>query len=400
MDDLERLLSSSLKEVRDANMKWHPNFEARTRTAVRGIHRRRLVRAVALAGAAFLLLTGVAAALMTGIDRERRVPPSAPGDSGLQTTTIRGVGIPEDLDSSGAAVWVVSSGELFRIDPATNEVDTSVFDLPVSTFDLAGGGGVVWTVGWTGDMGPGGGSPVQGAIQRIEVSDLAKGVPFERVGSVERFPGREALDSVAVGAGGVWVTNRLGDELWRLDPSTGRIAARIPVDGSPVDVAVTDEGVWVVHTSDDPDHHGAGGSSLVRVDPRTNTVVAGPVRAGDCPGTVQAVDGAVWVLDHCGQAVRRFHGGTLQLLTTSIVGKEPVDLALGGGFVWVLNSGSVQRIDADGGELVGEPLSVGEPSHGALTYGAGSAWATASFTKGSTLDVDDVGVLRIDQEQP
>ena len=41
---------------------------------------------------------------------------------------------------------------------------------------------------------------------------------------------------------------------------------------------------------------------------------------------------------------------------------------------------------------------MGEPSHGALTYGAGSAWATASFTKGSTLDGDDVGILRIDQE--
>ena len=53
------------------------------------------------------------------------------------------------------------------------------------------------------------------------------------------------VGGVAVGAGAVWVASALDREVSRIDPTTGTIVARIPVDGSPREIAVGAGGIWV-----------------------------------------------------------------------------------------------------------------------------------------------------------
>jgi DNA-binding beta-propeller fold protein YncE len=43
----------------------------------------------------------------------------------------------------------------------------------------------------------------------------------------------------------VWVASALDHEVSRVDPATGKIVARIPIDGSPREITVGAGGVWV-----------------------------------------------------------------------------------------------------------------------------------------------------------
>ena len=43
----------------------------------------------------------------------------------------------------------------------------------------------------------------------------------------------------------VWVASALDREVSRIDPKTGTIVARIPVDGSPREIVVGAGGIWV-----------------------------------------------------------------------------------------------------------------------------------------------------------
>jgi branched-chain amino acid transport system substrate-binding protein len=53
------------------------------------------------------------------------------------------------------------------------------------------------------------------------------------------------ITSVAYGRDAVWVTNIVSDEILRIDPRTTKVAARIPLAGTPPSVAADDETAWV-----------------------------------------------------------------------------------------------------------------------------------------------------------
>jgi YVTN family beta-propeller protein len=58
------------------------------------------------------------------------------------------------------------------------------------------------------------------------------------------------------------------------------------------------------------------------------------------------------------------------------VGRNPRELDVGEGYVWVANAGdgTVTRIDPDG-KVAGEPIEVGEDPIG-IAVGAGGVWTT------------------------
>jgi len=59
------------------------------------------------------------------------------------------------------------------------------------------------------------------------------------------------------------------------------------------------------------------------------------------------------------------------------VGKDPRDLTVSGGSVWVANAGddTVTRIDAATAKAAGDPLQVGDDPIG-VGVGGGSVWTT------------------------
>jgi streptogramin lyase len=104
---------------------------------------------------------------------------------------------------------------------------------------------------------------------------------------------------LAAGEGALWVANRGDGTLVRVDPGTGRVAARVPLPRTtgqrPHQVAVGDGAVWVTSAG----ARRGTANLLWRVDPASNQVTGtldlGPTPAGGIPNSVAAGNGAVWL---------------------------------------------------------------------------------------------------------
>jgi DNA-binding beta-propeller fold protein YncE len=167
------------------------------------------------------------------------------------------------------------------------------------------------------------------------------------VREIDASLGRTLLTIRGIAPGGLAaVRNEEGDTVWATDPSRGlvvkiddssrRIVHRIRVPGRPTRLTATDSAVWVVTS-------GRTGS-LWRIDPKTNTVVARiPLRI--TPKRVVLGAGSVWVTGYTwSNGHGRARGGTVIRVDpdTNTIGDRILlgDLAADGiavshGLVWV-----------------------------------------------------------------
>jgi YVTN family beta-propeller protein len=229
-------------------------------------------------------------------------------------------------------------------------------------------------------------------------------------------------EATAADDGGVWLTYPSNDSVWRVDPSTNKVAAKIPLGGEPSGIALSHGAVWVAQ---------AAGPSVARLDPDTNRVVktirVGPSRAccsehmnltatrgklwvavpnaneiveidprtnhrvltlklpySPC-GFLAADESGVWSAGGgCGDDVGRVDTSTKRP-TAMVAEPHPVGLALAFGSVWtaVIDSADLDRIDPHRGGLSGRLHVGGTPVR--LAVGFGSIW----------VNDDDGRVLRV-----
>jgi streptogramin lyase len=88
------------------------------------------------------------------------------------------------------------------------------------------------------------------------------------------------------GAGSVWLPDLTGSSgaVWRLDPDTGAVLARIPVGSLPSEAVFAFGSMWVTT-----------GQDLVRVDPATGRLLARVGGLGANLDGIAVTPGAVWV---------------------------------------------------------------------------------------------------------
>lgn len=281
-------------------------------------------------------------------------------DPAERTRTIDVGGFPNAVAVGAGGVWVIRDGrKLIRIDPATATVVARVGagdDLGSERpCGVAVGGGAVWVATLSGNVArvnPG----TNRAARLIPVEDAA---------------------CVAVGAGGVWVTSPNRGVVTRIDPATNEIVAEIPVDGFPQGIGTGQGAVWVA-SSDPPD----GEDGFVsRIDRRTNEVAA-TIPVGNLPEMVAVGPSGVWVTANDG-TIRRIDPRSNELAEPAI---EVADggrtaIALGDGSVWATTIAEpagealAVQVDASSGEIVGEPIPIGESPVG-IAFGAGALWVT------------------------
>ena len=84
-------------------------------------------------------------------------------------------------------------------------------------------------------------------------------------GEAETFEVGPGPSGIAVTEDAVWIAHFWNDELWRLDPGTKEVEARIPLGEGAYDVKAGLGAIWV--TSVDS-------RTITRVDPETNRVTA------------------------------------------------------------------------------------------------------------------------------
>jgi streptogramin lyase len=219
------------------------------------------------------------------------------------------------------AVWVGNQfdGTVARVDPATNTVawrvrlNTSLGE--ASPVGVAAGGGSVWAADrstdqvWRLD-------PTTGAILgTAHIGDAHEFVGFGEggvwvssedgtVGELDPASGT-ITRSIAAGAdadflgfspGSVWVTNYRSVFLWRIDPATGAVAAKLNIGGGGAQgVAFDGSSLWVAM-------YNAG--EILRINP-ANGRVQRRVLVGDKPRGLAVAAGSVWVANSSSGTVSR-----------------------------------------------------------------------------------------------
>lgn len=188
---------------------------------------------------------------------------------------------------------------------------------------------------------------------------------------------------VAVGAGGVWVANAGSDSVTRLDPASGQPVATISVGRVPVGVAVGAGSVWVTNSAE---------GTVSRIEPATGLVVT-TERIGYGPTAIVVAAGRPWVVASLDRAVVSLDPASGTVATTTPVDAGPASIAFGHGSLWVASSsaGTVTRIDPATGARMGTPVVV----DGQAQPGQGPA-ALAVGARVSVLNNHDKTVVTID----
>lgn len=277
---------------------------------------------------------------------------------------------PVALAFDGAVMWVLSStGEISRIDPATNKVSAPTMVAPGWTW---GGFGVNAAGLWLGDFDA-------NLVYRIDPVSLAV---------VAKIPVAANPDGTSVTADAVWIAQHRGGSVTRIDPSTNK-AVTIVIGhqgpSGPHDIGFGAGSVWV--SAGDTVNDGGPGGAVVRIDPTTNKVQATikiPANASACGGFAIS-DQAVW-MDSCANqnVMVRIDPSTNQVVATVDLGGFGGPPILMDGVPWVLvmktDGGSdparLVRIDP-ATNLVDRVFSLGDTFRSErLLVALGSVWTT------------------------
>ena len=186
---------------------------------------------------------------------------------------------------------------------------------------------------------------------------------------------------IAVGEGAVWVPHGLLGQLSRIDPQFGQVLNTIDVLTTPGaaqlgTVAVGEGSVWAVF----------GESTLVRIDPGT-VDIEGSGLAGSIPSGIAVGGGSVWVANSGDATVYRFNPLTYEEgpVKTISVGRRPTGIAFGEGAVWVASAGddAVTRINPGTNSTV--TIAVGDEPV-AVATSPGAVWVAS--TSGTVARID------------
>jgi streptogramin lyase len=209
--------------------------------------------------------------------------------------------------------------------------------------DVAVGEGAVWVSGF-------------GRMTRLDPNT-------DHVSATVETPGTEDFSRIAVALGAVWVTAD-GGRLYRIDPTTNRIVARILVGGPILGVEAGGGYVWVTRPTE-------GVGELIRVDPARNRVTGAPIKVGAGPVAAVYGFGALWVTNTSPPSVVRVDPSTSTVSTMGFTGA----IAAGHGSLWVAREDTVVRADPKTGRLT---ATVRVPRAQEVAVGHGRVWVLAS----------------------
>jgi streptogramin lyase len=191
----------------------------------------------------------------------------------------------------------------------------------------AAGYGAIWVTG-------------QGVIYRVDPATA-------QIVTTITIPGIGIKQShIATGAGAVWATGRDRGRygVYRIDPRRNRVTDFIRLPPTPVVITVAYGRVWV-------DEPRAGPAVVFRIDPRTNHVSGPPIEVGTGGGQMVAGFGALWVTNgDSNGSVSRINPATSTVTRTLV--NIPDVTAAGAGSLWGTgNHGGIVRVDPATGQV-------------------------------------------------
>jgi streptogramin lyase len=185
--------------------------------------------------------------------------------------------------------------------------------------------------------------------------------------------------AVALAAGVAWVPSGASSSLWRVDRAANRVDGRIGLGRrllGPVGVAAWDDTVWVSCCAFQHGPRPAG--MLLRVDTRRNRAVGRVfLAAGSRVEAITATPGGIWAVDTGDHNVMRLDPGSGRVgLVVAAPVPRGVGVGDGGAWVIVTNDRTLARVDEQGGRLRARvPAEVVRDVRG-IAVGPGALWVT------------------------
>jgi len=195
----------------------------------------------------------------------------------------------------------------------------------------------------------------------------------------------KACLGIVIALGRVWIPTCGDSALNAIDPATNRVAQRWPLAialGREGSFAFSDGSFWV--GANIPD---SSSSDIARVDARSGQVER-RIHVGARSDVVVAGFGAVWVASSATNTVVRIDPARNEVVARIAVGPSPKFMTIGSGALWVQNrgDGSVSRIDPGTNREVARIEAHAPTEWGDIAAGEGAIW----------LSVDGTPVTRID----
>ncbi len=297
-------------------------------------------RSLAFAAAGLALIAAMVVLVLALVDSGGGVHASKPIPIGAA---------PLRIAADDEAIWVSSQpdGTLTRLDPETGEAVGKPFQLGAGISGVAVGAGSVWVS-----------DPPRGEVLRV---DPRSGAVLKRI-AVGGSPG-----AIAFGGGDVWVADEEGAGVSAVAAKSGRVLRRgLPPHAEPLRLAVGQGGLWV---------SSATTGAVRRIDLSTLRTDA-PIPVGRGPAGVTVAHGLVWVANSRSNTVTKVDPSIHAVVGDPIeVGEQPGGIDAGNSTVWVASAAedAVTRIDLESGERSGAPIEVGsEP--GAVAVGETAVW--------------------------
>ena len=300
-----------------------------------------------VAGAVVISLAGSAPSVKAGVNSAVHV-----AESGEILASVAVGHGPTGLALGGGSVWVLSRPDrtVSIVDAASGAV-TRAPGLPGPPTGIAAGTDSIWITNGFGTAGQS-----QGAVLRM-------GMAAQRV--EQTIPVGDGARGIAIGEGGVWVSNGLTGELVRIDEFTREVGTPIKLGGQPEPVAVAYGSVWVGDVL---------GRDIRQVDPSTGIALVA-VSLADPPTAIAAGFDRLWVTSTQGNSLTVIDPSTRRIVRTLVIAGGPRGVAASGSAVWVaVSAGELARVDPDSLE-VRSVLALPGPAEG-VAAGAGSVWVT------------------------
>jgi len=197
---------------------------------------------------------------------------------------------------------------------------------------------------------------------------------------------------LAEGADMIWLNT--DDGLQKIDPATNQVSS-IATVSKPGPMLVSDGSLWVVDGFE-PQISGGLAAVLKKVDPATGAVKAS-IDVSNCCTGMAATDGAIWLANFDASKVMKVSTQTNSVVAT-IPATGPLNLAVGGGSVWVTNhhsyaNDSILRVDQNSNAVTAK-IDVGSSlAAGGIIYTDNAVWVT-SWDR----DTDNDVISRVDPQ--
>lgn len=335
---------------------WRPAFARNLSTVPLGVINGSGVRRLVVLGLLLWLLPSSAA------PAARRIPVALVASTSSSGANAAGrlvipVANPLQLAVGERSLWVTTPRALIRVDPVSGRVVARIA-LPAIAGAVAVAGNQVWVA--TNPIITSPNVARQGRLFSIDA----------RTNRIVGKPIRLRLPTgIAVAGGRLWISNgqhaRFGRVTY-IDPRTRRVLGSLSARGAPESIVAAAGSVWVGESDS---------GRVVRINPRTATIVGHPTETNGGLLTLAPARNAIWVADD-------YHGRLLAIDpgTARISRRRPAPgifrISAAGANLWALfaRRREVVRLNPRTGVSSAVPIRFGQQPDGLLATGTG-VWA-------------------------